>query len=145
MVIKCIAIRIYKNYYYTCWFQQLYYRTALEKIPSVRVNNSALSDIQSQLKNDFGTKRVIYIYYIRFRAILFLYSPCPNLEGMKDALFYKFRKPTIDQICSAVCTNKGCHRDAFSNEQCHRARTLPLQWRVRAAAIDLHRGVWSTK
>ena len=24
-------------------------------------------------------------------------------------------------------------------------RTSPLQWRVRAAAIDLHRGVWSTK
>ena len=60
MVIKCIDIRIYNNYYYTCWFQQLYYRTALEKIPSVRVNNnSALSDIQSQLKNDFGTKKVI--------------------------------------------------------------------------------------
>ena len=44
------------------------------------------------------------------------YSPCPNLEGTKDALFYKFRRPTIGQICSAMCTNKGSHRDAFLNE-----------------------------
>ena len=30
---------------------------------------------------------------------------------------YKFRRPTIGQNCSAVCTNKGDNRDAFSNEQ----------------------------
>ena len=34
------------------------------------------------------------------------YSLCPNLEGIKVAmLYYKFRRPTIGQICSAVCTN----------------------------------------
>ena len=62
------------------------------------------------------------LYYIQqkifFRQSFFLYSPCPNLEGTKDVLFYKFRRPTIGQICSAVCTNKGGCRDAFSNEQC---------------------------
>ena len=36
---------------------------------------------------------------------------------MKYVLFYKFRRPTIGQICSVVCTNKGGHRDAFSNER----------------------------
>ena len=35
----------------------------------------------------------------------FLYSPCPNLEGTKDALCYKFRRLMIGQNC-AVCTNK---------------------------------------
>ena len=43
---------------------------------------------------------------------------CPFLEGIKesDALCYKFRRPTIGHNCSAVCTNKCGHRDAFSNE-----------------------------
>ena len=45
------------------------------------------------------------------------YNLCPNLEDMKDVLFYKFRRPMIGQICSAVCTNKGGHRDTLSNEQ----------------------------
>ena len=35
----------------------------------------------------------------------FIYSPCPYLEGIKDALSYKFRKLTIDQNCCAVCMN----------------------------------------
>ena len=39
---------------------------------------------------------------------------------MKDVLFYKFRRPMIGQICSVVCTNKGGHRDAISNER-HKA------------------------
>ena len=42
-----------------------------------------------------------------------MYSLCPNLESIKDALCYKFRRATINQNCSAVCTNKGGHRDAF--------------------------------
>ena len=48
-----------------------------------------------------------------FQTIIFFlyYSPCPNLEGIKDALFYKFRRPTIGQNCSAVCTNKGGYRN----------------------------------
>ena len=61
-----------------------------------------------------------YLYYIRevfFRVTIFLCSPCPNLEGTKDVLCYKFRRPTIGQNCSAVCTNKDGHRDAFSNER----------------------------
>ena len=43
---------------------------------------------------------------IFFRATIFLYSPCPNLEGIKDALSYKFRRLTIGQNCCAVCTNE---------------------------------------
>ena len=61
----------------------------------------------------------VVILYTRkniFQTI-FLYSLCPNLEGIKDALCYKFRRPTIGKNCSAVCTNKGGHRDAFSNER----------------------------
>ena len=50
-------------------------------------------------------------------AVFHIYSLCPNLKGIKDALFYKFKSPTIGQNCSAVCTNKGGHRDAFSPEQ----------------------------
>ena len=33
-------------------------------------------------------------------------SPCPNLEGINDALSYKFRRLMIGQNCCAVCTNK---------------------------------------
>ena len=54
-----------------------------------------------------------------FRAIIFLYSPYPYLEGIKDALCYKFRRLTIGQNCNAVCTNKGDHRDA-SLSKCHK-------------------------
>ena len=43
---------------------------------------------------------------IFFRRSIFLYSPCPNLEGIKDALFYKFTKLRIGQKCRAMCTNK---------------------------------------
>ena len=48
----------------------------------------------------------------------FLYSLCPNLEGTKDALFYKFKRLIIGQNCSAVCTKEGGHRDAFSSKWC---------------------------
>ena len=50
-----------------------------------------------------------YIYIQRkifFRKSIFLYSACPNLEGIKDALSYKFRRLMIGQNCCAVCTNK---------------------------------------
>ena len=43
---------------------------------------------------------------ILFRRLFFLYSLCPNLEGIKDAPCYKFRSPTIGQNC-AVCTSEG--------------------------------------
>ena len=52
-----------------------------------------------------------------FRRSFFLYSPCPNLEGINDALCYKFRKPTVGQNCSAMCTNKVSHRAAFLNKR----------------------------
>ena len=39
--------------------------------------------------------------YIFWQSFCF-YSPCPSLEGIKDALCHKF-----------MCTNKGGHRDAF--------------------------------
>ena len=51
------------------------------------------------------THTVICTYYIYiqrkifFRRSIFLYSPCPNLEGIKDALSYKFRRLTIGQNC----------------------------------------------
>ena len=60
---------------------------------------------------------VLYTTKIFFRTIIFSHSLCPNLEGIKDVLCYKFRRPTIGQICSAVCTNKGGYRDAFSSER----------------------------
>ena len=60
------------------------------------------------------------LYYIQrkifFRQWFFLYSLCSNLEGIKDALCYKFRRPTIDQNCSAVCAGHRA-RDAFLNER----------------------------
>ena len=81
----------------------------------------ALSD-----NHRFYTDNSRVIYYIRgkifFRVIIFLYTcgPCPNLEGTKDVLCYKFRRPTIGQNCSARCTDKGGHRDAFSNHMLER-------------------------
>ena len=41
---------------------------------------------------------------------------CPYLEGTKDALYYKFRRHTIGQNCSATCTSEG-YRDTFSSER----------------------------
>ena len=50
---------------------------------------------------------ILYIQRkIFFRATIFLYSPCPNLQGIKDALSYKFRRVTIGQNSCAVCTNE---------------------------------------
>ena len=49
--------------------------------------------------------------------LLLLYYIQRNLEGIKDALCYKFRRTTIGQNCSAMCTNKGGHRDTFLNKQ----------------------------
>ena len=48
---------------------------------------------------------------------LVIYSPCPYLEGSKDALCYKFRRLMIGQGCSAVCINEGGHIDAFLSER----------------------------
>ena len=50
--------------------------------------------------------------------VTYYYSPCPYmyLKGIKDALCYKFRRLTIGQNCSAVCTNKGGHREASSTQ-----------------------------
>ena len=48
---------------------------------------------------------LLYIYNEKYFSF-FLYSPCPNLEGIKDALSYKFRRHTIGQNCCAVCTNE---------------------------------------
>ena len=53
----------------------------------------------------------IWLYYIQrkifFRRSFSLYSPCPNLEGIKDALPYKFRRLTIGQLLCRV-HNRGC-------------------------------------
>ena len=56
----------------------------------------------------YDSKGLCLLYMQRkiiFRAIIFLYSACPNLEGIKDPLSYKFRRLTIGQNC-AVCTNE---------------------------------------
>ena len=55
------------------------------------------------------TITIIYTTKNIFQTInqVFLYSPCPNPEGIKDALSYKFRRLTIGQNCCAVCTNEG--------------------------------------
>ena len=64
--------------------------------------------------------------YVLHRALVFqsdnflIYSPYLNLEGTKDALFYKFKILTISQNCSAVCINKSGHRDALLSER-HKA------------------------
>ena len=57
------------------------------------------------------------------------------LEGIKDELFYKFRKPTIGQTCSAMCTNNGGHRDAFSNKRCE----APCIWTPKGLQSTCHR------
>ena len=49
---------------------------------------------------------ILYTMKNIFQTDIFLYSPCPNLEGIKDALSYKFRRLTIGQNCCAVCTNE---------------------------------------
>ena len=74
--------------------------------------------------------KFLLLYYrqrkIFFRRSIFLYSPCPNLEGIKDALSYKFRILTIGQSCCAVCTTRlpgpRDHRDAFSSSSERRKR-----------------------
>ena len=71
--------------------------------------------IDLQLTNLITVFVVLYTM-IFFRTTVFLYSPCPNLEGTNDALCYKFRRLMIGQNCSAVCTNEGGHRDAFLTE-----------------------------
>ena len=56
------------------------------------------------------------------------YSPCPNLEGIKDALSYKFRRLMIGQnnlLCRVHkqgCQGLGAHRDAFSSSSERRKR-----------------------
>ena len=50
-----------------------------------------------------------------------MYCPCPYLGGTKDALCHKFRRLTISQNCSAICTNGSGHKYAIleiSNEWC---------------------------
>ena len=60
----------------------------------------------------YTTKNII-------RATIFLYSPCPNLEGIKDAFSYKFRRLTIGQNCVPCAQTRlprpRGHRDAFSS------------------------------
>ena len=83
----------------------------------------------------------ILLYYIQrkifFGWSFFLYSPCPNVEGIKDALCYKFRRPTIGQNWSAVCTNQGGHRDASSNEQCEARRVSRASREARDEVCSL--------
>ena len=43
---------------------------------------------------------------IFFGESFFVHGPCPNLEGIKFTFSYKFRRPTIGQNFSSVCTNR---------------------------------------
>ena len=68
-----------------------------------------------ELVENFIHDYTIYNKYF-FRRSFFLFSPSPNMEGIKDVLFYKFRRPMIGQNCSAMCTNNSGHRDVLSNK-----------------------------
>ena len=50
---------------------------------------------------------ILYPTKIFFRQTFFLYSPYPNLEGIKDVLSYKFRRLMLDRNCCGMCTNEG--------------------------------------
>ena len=80
---------------------------------------STLKMTKSRVRN--GPSRPTYFSENQFSY----YSLYPNLEGIKDALSYKFRRLMIGQNC-AVCTNKVArtrgHRDAFSSSGERRKR-----------------------
>ena len=65
-----------------------------------------------------------------------MYSPCPNVEGIKDALSYKFRRLTIGQNC-AMCTNKVAKNRILELKQAAQCRAfllgrpLSLEWSER--------------
>ena len=82
-------------------------------VASTAVVSQASTHTQVDVHVAHYTIYTIYVYSKNYFSDdhFFLYSLCPNLEGIKDALFYKFRRPAIGQICSAVCTNKGGHKE----------------------------------
>ena len=63
--------------------------------------------VESEVRVIRHSVLIIYIQRkIFFRLSIFLYSPRPNLEGIKEALSYKFGRLTIGQNWYAVCTNE---------------------------------------
>ena len=76
----------------------------------IAINFIRMNEQKSTRHRELEHVHILVIIYIQrkifFKATIFLYSPCPNLEGIKDALFYKFRRLTIGQNCCAVCTNE---------------------------------------
>ena len=79
------------------------------------------------------------------RATIFLYSPCPNLEGIKDALSYKFRRLTIGQNCCAVCTNQMHSRARASGASAarfDRPARQATEPRAKREAMSLFVMVW---
>ena len=73
---------------------ELLQKVILEAVPCSILQANGFLVIYNTTKNIFS------------RRSIFLYSPCPNLEGIKDALSYKFGRLMIGQNCCAVCTNK---------------------------------------
>ena len=61
--------------------------------------------LRAGLKKYMDHCYTIYNEKYFFRRSIFLYSPWPNLEGIKDALSSKFRRLMIGQNRCAVCTN----------------------------------------
>ena len=98
---------------------QYYYPIKLITASSRGKNRAWCTHVQNSFQKILRKTATLYYYTTKifFRWSFFLYSPCPYLEGIKDALCYKFRRPMIGQNCSAVCTNKGGHRDTFSNKR----------------------------
>ena len=77
--------------------------------------------------------RILFLYCFalpssfNFYSIVFYtcyYSPCPNLEGIKNALSYKFRRLTIVVVpCAQTRLPRPWgHRDAFSSSSERRKR-----------------------
>ena len=60
---------------------------------------------------------------IFFRATIFLYGPCPNLDGIKDMLCNEFRGPQLVRI-AVLCAQTGVaiELDAFSNKKARAQR-----------------------
>ena len=94
-----------------CAFQYSYFRQVVPITnPKVKVtpNYSAYTHIYNIYSKNFHVydnkegkriSHVLLLYYIQqkifFRRSFSYYSPCPNLEGIKDALFYKLEGPRL--------------------------------------------------
>ena len=94
--------------------------SGLHWCPSILVCAHGTTILTNHEPSDLVGECIFYALQVRTQTIVlylsekyfslyiykYVYSPCPNLEGIKDALSYKFRRLTIGQKCCAVCTNE---------------------------------------